>query len=224
MSYDQYRWIFIIAAAAAGLALVVAVVLFFVLKIPRVIGELSGRTARKAIEGIRSQTEQSGDKERKPSGTGKLQNKPARKGGGSARSDDHMSTQKLAQEAEKNAKGRPGAPAAAPAAAAPETAILAPTLPETAQLSARASETTLLAPEANETTLLTPEENLTTIRAPEQGEAAQLNPAARPFAPPQIPQPAAIPQPVPQPAGRPVPPAFVIEYEITYIHSDEYIA
>jgi hypothetical protein len=41
--------------------------LFFLLKIPQVIGDLSGRTARKAIANIREQNEQTGDKTHKVS-------------------------------------------------------------------------------------------------------------------------------------------------------------
>ena len=54
MTYEIYRYIFIGAAIAAGVMLAVTLILFFVLKIPRVIGDLSGRTARKAIADIRN--------------------------------------------------------------------------------------------------------------------------------------------------------------------------
>ena len=39
-----------------------SILLFILLKIPKVIGYLTGRTARKAIENIRNQNESSGDK------------------------------------------------------------------------------------------------------------------------------------------------------------------
>lgn len=42
----------------AGILLFVTVLLFFVLKIPEVYGDLSGRTAKKAIENIRQRNEQ----------------------------------------------------------------------------------------------------------------------------------------------------------------------
>ena len=54
MTYEIYRYIFIGAAIAAGVMLAVTLILFFVLKIPGVIGDLSGRTARKAIADIRN--------------------------------------------------------------------------------------------------------------------------------------------------------------------------
>lgn len=62
MTYEIYRYIFIGGAALAGLMLAVAVLLFFLLKIPKVIGDLTGANARKAIENIRNQNETSGDK------------------------------------------------------------------------------------------------------------------------------------------------------------------
>ena len=67
MSYDIYRYIFLISAGLAVLCLILSVILFFVLKIPRVIGDLTGSTAKKAIESIRNQNEKSGDKVHKTS-------------------------------------------------------------------------------------------------------------------------------------------------------------
>ncbi len=62
MSYEVLRYIFIGAAALSGLMLIVSVMLFIFLKIPSVIGDLTGATAKKAIEKIRNQNESSGDK------------------------------------------------------------------------------------------------------------------------------------------------------------------
>lgn len=62
MSYEIYRYIFYGGAILAGVMLVVTVILFFVYKIPTVIGDLTGANARKAIENIRNQNESSGDK------------------------------------------------------------------------------------------------------------------------------------------------------------------
>lgn len=62
MSYEMYRYIFLGALIACGIFFVIAVILFFTLNIPKVISDLTGRTARKAIENIRMQNEQSGDR------------------------------------------------------------------------------------------------------------------------------------------------------------------
>ena len=48
MSYDTYRLIFIGAAIACGVMFLVSVTLFFVFKIPNIIGNLTGRNAKKA--------------------------------------------------------------------------------------------------------------------------------------------------------------------------------
>lgn len=62
MTYDVYRYIFIGAAVLCGILFVISVLLFILLKIPKVISDLSGATARKAIKNIREQNEASGDK------------------------------------------------------------------------------------------------------------------------------------------------------------------
>ena len=53
MSYDQFNMIFIIGLVFAGLFLALSIVLFFVLKVPAVVGYLTGATERKAISEIR---------------------------------------------------------------------------------------------------------------------------------------------------------------------------
>ena len=55
MTYDIYRFIFFGGAVLAGLCLAISVILFFRLRIPNVIGDLTGSNARKAIENIRNQ-------------------------------------------------------------------------------------------------------------------------------------------------------------------------
>lgn len=59
MTYDTYRLIFIVGAGACAVMLIVSVILFFVLKIPKVIGDLSGRNARRGIEDIQKRNGQS---------------------------------------------------------------------------------------------------------------------------------------------------------------------
>ena len=62
MTYEIYRYIFFGGAILSGIMIIVTVLVFFVLKIPTVIGDLTGANARKAIENIRNQNENSGDK------------------------------------------------------------------------------------------------------------------------------------------------------------------
>mgnify|MGYP003564360906 CR=1 FL=1 len=49
MSYDTYRLIFIGAAIACGVMFLVSVTLFFVFKIPNIIGNLTGRNAKRRV-------------------------------------------------------------------------------------------------------------------------------------------------------------------------------
>lgn len=165
MSYEIYRYIFYGGAILAGVMLVATVILFFVYKIPTVIGDLTGANARKAIENIRNQNESSGDKlyktsqvnrERgkltdKISPSGSLMREPSGVLGGGAMATEKISTQELPPEAN-----------------------------ETTVLDAVTDETTVLSTESGgETTVLSQDE-----------------------------------QPV----------VFQIEYEITFIHTDEVIS
>ena len=165
MTYDIYRYIFFGGAGLAGLSLIIAVILFFV---------LTGSTARKAIENIRNQNESSGDKTYKSSAVnrerGKLTDKITPTGTliknptdlmGGAMATTKIGTQQLTAEAQQ----------------AYETSLLEDT---------GANETTVLnTGSAGETTVLEQ-------TAMEQG-ADNSN-------------------------------VFVIEYEITFIHTDEVIA
>ncbi len=60
MTYEVYRSIFIGTGILAGMMFLVSVLLFFFLRIPKVIGELTGVTARKGVRNIRARTVQAG--------------------------------------------------------------------------------------------------------------------------------------------------------------------
>lgn len=61
MTYDQYRNIYLIGLIFCILMLCIAIILFIALKIPKVVGDLSGATARKAIKDIKKQAESNKD-------------------------------------------------------------------------------------------------------------------------------------------------------------------
>ncbi len=164
MTYEIYRYIFIGAAILCGAMFITSVLLFILLKIPRVIGDLTGRTAKKAIESIRNQNETSGDKTYRSSlvnkERGKLTDKISPSGRlihnptdllGSAMATEKIGTQQLVSD---------------------ETAVLD-----------SANETEVLSSEllnnGDETTLLTPSDTTNNV--------------------------------------------FEIEYEITYIHTNEIV-
>lgn len=115
MTYEVYRYIFIGGAALAGIMLLVSLLLFFLLHIPAVIGDLTGATARKAIADIRSQNTKSGDKTYKSSQVnrerGKVTDKMTPSGRllrhtseefGGAMATEKISTSRLNAEAEES--------------------------------------------------------------------------------------------------------------------------
>lgn len=150
MSYEMYRYIFFGALIACGVFFVIAVILFFTLKIPKVISDLTGRTARKAIESIRMQNEQSGDKTYQSSAVnlerGKLTDKISQSGRlmprdatpfGTGVITEKISTMELEQPAgETDVLDQPVG----------ETDVLAPVAGETEVLTAVVGETEVLTP------------------------------------------------------------------------------
>ena len=67
MTYETYHTVFLSAGILAIIFAVCSVLLFVLLKIPKVVGDLSGRTARKGIADIREQNIRTGDKRHKTS-------------------------------------------------------------------------------------------------------------------------------------------------------------
>lgn len=94
MTYEVYRYIFIGAAVLCGISLAVTLLMFILLKIPKVVGDLSGATAKKAIKDIRRQNEESGEKKYKGSAfneaRGKLTDKISSSGEVEQRYGTHM--------------------------------------------------------------------------------------------------------------------------------------
>ena len=173
MSYEMYRYIFLGALIACGVFFAIAVILFFALKIPKVISDLTGRTAKKAIENIRMQNEQSGDKSYQSSAVnlerGKLTDKISPSGRLMTRGATPFGTGAITEKISTMELEQP----------AGETEVLSPS-EETTVLGNSAGETEVLAPAAGETEVLAPMD-----------------------------------QPVQ---------AFTVEYEITFIHTNEVIA
>ena len=152
MSYEMYRYIFLGALIACGIFFVIAVILFFTLKIPKVISDLTGRTARKAIENIRMQNEQSGDKTYQSSAVnlerGKLTDKISRSGRLVPRNATPFGTGVITEKISTMKLDQP----------AGETDVLTAT-EETSVLASPAGETEVLTPPvAGETEVLAPTE------------------------------------------------------------------
>jgi hypothetical protein len=67
MSVELLNTLSLAAYIIAGVFLLVAVALFFLLDVPKLIGDISGFSAKKAIKAIRQKNENSGEKAYKPS-------------------------------------------------------------------------------------------------------------------------------------------------------------
>lgn len=198
MTYEMYRYIFLGALIACGVFFIIAVILFFTLNIPKVISDLTGRTARKAIENIRMQNEQSGDKSYQSSAVnlerGKLTDKISQSGRLVPRGATPFGTGMITQKISTAELEQP----------AGETEVLTP-----------AAETTLLSPAGETEVLAAPMAGETEVLSPAfesaAGETAVLSSAA---------EPAAAQPETPVFTAQP----FTVEYEITFVHSGEVIA
>ncbi len=75
MSIELLQTLSKVFFAISGVLLATSVALFFLLEIKKVVGDVTGSTARKAIENIRQQNEQTGNKAYKPSPVNKSRGK-----------------------------------------------------------------------------------------------------------------------------------------------------
>ncbi|MBQ6824655.1 MAG: hypothetical protein IJP27_08365 [Clostridia bacterium] len=211
MSYEFYRFVFIGGAILAGIMLVVSVLLFFLLKIPHVVGDLSGRNARKAIENIRNQNESTGNKYYKPSHVnrerGKITDKISPSGNlvknpsgglGVAMPTEKISTQELSID-----------PNATDVLSTENTTDVLST-ENTTDVLKTGNETEVLNTE-NETAVLSTESGVTTVLGADSGETAVLSA--------DVGETAVLSE---EPSTETL--IFEIEYETTFVHTDEVIA
>lgn len=140
----------IISFAVAGVFLVLAVFLWFFLKIPSVIGDLSGKTARKSIAKMRAVNEKSG------AGGNGMQRKTA---GSAPRQVPHVQT---------SGQARPAQTPRPAASRASETVLLKETLD--AEETTSLAGTELLADDEG-TELLTDDEGTVLLRPEEEAGA-----------------------------------------------------
>lgn len=84
MTIELLQTLSLVSYIIAGVLLLAGVALFFLLDVPKLYGDVSGRTAKKAIEAIRQQNETTGNKAYKPSAVnaerGKLTDKITQSG------------------------------------------------------------------------------------------------------------------------------------------------
>lgn len=157
LTYEICRYVFLGGLIGCILFFIVAAILFFVLRIPRVISDLSGRTARKAIESIRTQNEKSGDKSYQSSAVnlerGKLTDKISRSGRLIPRNETPFGTGVITEKISTQKLGPEG-----------ETEVLG------------GDETSLLTPEAGATDVLSPDFGETEVISHVSGETEPLSP------------------------------------------------
>ena len=211
ITYEMYRYIFMGGLIASGVFFAISVLLFFVLKIPSVISDLTGRTARKAIENIRRQNEQSGNKTYRSSTVnmqrGKLTDKISPSGRLVTRDENAFGVGSITQKIATHKLQTPGTDVLD---CAPETDVLSGAA-ETDVLSYGA-ETDVLS--GGETSLLSAGMGETSLLMPERGSTQELDQI-------QIPDMADARNDL---AGLEPDPMFAVEYEITFIHTNEVIA
>lgn len=137
MSVEQLQTLSLVSYIFAGTLALVAIALFFLLDIRKVIGDVTGATARKAINTIREQNEASGDKAYKPS--------PVNAARG--RLTDKITPSGNLQPQTSSIGGSPGTEKF-------DTTKLAPFAEETETLNGVTGETTVLNENVGETTVL----------------------------------------------------------------------
>ncbi len=193
MTYDLYRYIFIGALILCGVMLVVSIILFILLNIPKVISDLSGATAKKAIKNIREQNEATGDKGYQVSALNKARGKLTDKISPSGNIIQQYQSQMTAVGTTKI-----------------DTQKIPVENSETTVLP-QGSETTVLQ-QGNETTVLNGVDFNKTVSIADQAENETLPLDAISSVAAQVPV---------NNATEPF--LFDIEYEITYIHTNEII-
>lgn len=198
MSVELLNTLSIVSFILAGVFLVLTIALFFLLKIKKVYGDISGSTARREIEGIRQRNVQTGEKAHGPSPVNASRGKTTEKIGRTGKTKKSEPVQMSGHTAKLSE-------------AASETTVLAN---ETTVLG---NETTVLSPAASETTVLYQQPtNETTVLsdisneqlAPSFGAPAAPGYAWNPVAP------ASTPQNVP---------GVTVEVEMGFIGSSEII-
>ena len=202
MTYEVFRYIFIIALILCAALFVTSVILFIVMNIPKIIQDLSGITAKKAIKEIREQNEKTGDKSYKVSQVNRERGKLTDKISQSGNIIRQSSTMKMGYSVETEKIGNSTAQVPF---TGDETSVLsdpnvAGFVNETTVLSnlndaASVSETTVLGSDADGSTV-----GITTV-------LSDLN----------------INENTTVLENTAVNPGFVIEFEITYIHTNELI-
>lgn len=155
MTVELLQTLSLVSFIIAGVIFLIGVALFFLLDVPKLYGDVSGRTAKKAIEAIRQQNESSGNKAYKPSAVNAERGKITDKITQSGRLQSQTAGLPVSVGTEKIS-----------------TSGLHPQSNETTVLSKPAGETTVLNQPIGETTVLNQPAGETTVLNQPAGKAA----------------------------------------------------
>lgn len=153
------------AFITAAVFFMVAVALFFLLDVPKLYGDISGRTAKKSIEAIRSQNESTGNKAYKPSAVNAKRGKITEKISGASATSHSKQDFSIGVGTEKLRKKQ-----------TEETTVLNCDSNETTVLSN--NETTVLSAQSKETIVLSYVSNETTVLSAQSQESVFIQTAA----------------------------------------------
>ena len=151
MSVELLQTLSLASYIVAGVWFLAGIALFFIFDVPKLYGDVSGRTAKKAIEAIRQQNESTGNKAYKPSAVNAERGKLTDRITQSGRLQSWTTGLPVSVGTEKFAT----------ATLTPEMAVLAEPANETTVLEQPVGETTVLAATIStigETTVLTSDE------------------------------------------------------------------
>ncbi len=231
MTYEIYRYIFIGGAVLCGLLLILTIILFFALKIPGVLGDLSGSTAKKAIRKIREENGAVGERKPADHSRGAITDRMTPSGRIVAAAPPTIgalpATAKINTKELQTEHG---------------TTVLQPATEETTVLQGALAQqigAEQTAPASNETTVLyqpqqpgTETGETTVLQQGPENDVGETTVLAQPPQPENDGGDTTVLIQPPQPEGnvgettvlpQPQLPVFEIEYEITYIHTQEYI-
>lgn len=162
MSVEMLQTVSLVCFGAAGLFLLIAAVLFFVLDVPALMGEATGATERKAIASIRSQNRETGDvQSAKPSKSARS-SAPRKRDEGSGVGTAKLSTAQLHVDSSSKETGN-------------ETTLLQQPQKEMSILERLETETTILRQPANAAAALRNPDSETTVLSQSDSVTAALS-------------------------------------------------
>jgi|GEM_PF-338937 len=190
MTVEMMQTLSLVLYILAGVLAVVAIVLFLALRVPRIIGELTGSSARKAIENIRKQNVESASQDaehHRAQMSGSQMTDKISRSGRLAQRETRMSETPSRETLNRESLRRSGSGTKKLGVQKPtagETEVLRPGMGETEVLTNTAGETEVLRPTAGETEVLNPDMVKPLLQTASVGETTLLPQTTPPAEPP----------------------------------------